>query len=91
MEKYAKIKRFVIVYFSKNYDAYTLFQTNWAEHHYDTAKEALKSRDLFAESAKEKLGIEGLKVIEAECYHHGESVGMVFTDEYVTEHEVKSL
>lgn len=87
--RYAKIKRFIIVHFSEKYDAYVLFGTNWKEYHYDTPEEALKSRDLFAESAKEKLGIEELKVIAAECYHHGDSVGTVFTEEYVNEHEVK--
>lgn len=87
--EHAKIKRFVIVHFSKKYDCYCLFSTNWAQYHYDTAEEALKSRDDFAEQAKAKLGIEELKVIEAECWHHGESVGTIFTEEYVAEHEVK--
>lgn len=89
MEQHAKIKRFVIVYFSTKCSAYTLFGTNWAQYHYDTAEDALKSKNLLTESAKEKLGIEELKVIEAECWHHGETIKTIFTKKYVYEHEVK--
>ncbi len=81
--------RFVIVYFSKKYDAYVLFSTNQGHFHYDTAEVAVQARDAFSESAKEKLGIEELKVIPAECYHHGDCLRTVFTEEYVNENEVK--
>lgn len=81
--------RFCIVHFLKKYDAYVLFGANQGWFHYDTAEEAVAARDAFAESAKEKLGIEELKVISAECYHHGDSVRSVFTEEYIQENEVK--
>jgi hypothetical protein len=81
--------RFVIVYFQKKYDAYTLLGANQGHLFYDTAEAAVEARDAFAESAKEKLGIEELKVISAECYHHGDCVRSIFTEEYVQENEVK--
>lgn len=81
--------RFVIVYFSKKYDAYVLFRSNQGRFHYDTVEEAIQARDAFAEQAKAKLGIEELKVIAAECYYHGDCVRTVFTEEYVNKNEVK--
>ncbi len=82
--------RFAIVYFSKKYNAYLLFSANQGRYHYDTAEAAIQARDAFAEDAKAKLGIDELKVIPVECYHHGDAVKAVFDNHYVNKNEVKT-
>jgi len=79
-------KRFVIVFYEADFDYYALALTNQGRFHFDDKKEALDTAEVFKGTYK---GWEELRVIEAECYDHGDCCRTIFTPEYVEEHEVK--
>ena len=79
-------KRFVIVFYEADFDYYALALTNQGRFHFDDKKEALDTAEVFKGTYK---GWDELRVIEAECYDHGDCCRTIFTPEYVEEHEVK--
>lgn len=79
-------RRFVIVFFEADLDYYALVLTNHGRHHFDDKDKALKALQAFEGKFS---GWDELKLIEAECYDHGDCCRTIFTPEYVKEHEVK--
>lgn len=78
--------RFVIVFYDTDLGCYMPALTNQERYHFDDKKEALDTAEVFKVTYK---GRGELRVIEAECYDHGDCFWPIFTPEYVAVHEVK--
>lgn len=80
-----KIRRFVLVVPKEEYGVryYSMLQPNWGRYHYDDPSEALAARDALAPSLKEKMKIDAVEVIEADCWHHGDCCCTIFDTGYV--------
>jgi hypothetical protein len=62
---------------------------NQGRYHYDLVHEALEAAETLRPGLKEKLGIQEVKVVEADCYDSGDCCKTVFEPEYVLQNEVQ--
>lgn len=80
-------KRFVIVFYEARFDYFTLALTNQGRYHFDDKSKALEMAAMFKGTYQ---GWNDMRVIEADCYDHGDCCATVFSHEYIEKHEVKS-